>query len=389
MTLSPKLWSLVRRGRREAAAVNDRKRRKKRPSRADGVRRMRNLNIVGVVAVLVALLTAACGGAPGAGTGATDTPTTPPAQSAVTQPSASPSIAPGAAYLDDRSSAEQVIRSYYDAISRRQYLRAYAYWEPSSTLPSFDAFVKGFEGTTTAQVELGTVGGGAGAGQLYWSVPAAVFSTTTAGPQAFVGCYTVHLARPELQATPPFNAMAIQTGELKAVVTAAAARSALASACGSANATPLPWGAPGSGIDAARYIDDRSAGEDLIHSYYNAVNRKEYARAYSYWEAGPSQLSPFAVFSAGYANTESVALLTKPGTTGAGAGQTYYAVPTVVTVSGADGSIAIFAGCYTLHLASPNAQATPPFQPLGIQSARITQASVGSSANDLLNSACP
>jgi hypothetical protein len=173
------------------------------------------------------------------------------------------------------------------------------------------------------------------------------------------------------------------------VATPAAARSALPSACGSANANPLPWGAAGTGIDATRYVDDRSAGEELVRSYYNSVNRKEYARAYSYWEAGASGLAPFAAFASGYANTKSVTLATKPGTIGAGAGQTYYTVPAVVTASNIDGSTTVFAGCYTLHLGSPNAQATPPFQPLGIQSARITQAASGANASDLLNSACP
>jgi hypothetical protein len=352
---------------------------------------MKHQKLAGAVAVLVALLTAACAAAPNAGSGAGSSPTPSPTQSAVVQPSVSPSpsSAPDAAYLDDRSSAEQVIRSYYDAINRRQYLRAYAYWEPSTTLPTYDVFAKGFDGTTAAQVELGTVGGSPGAGQLYWSVPAAVFSTTTSGTQSFVGCYTVHLARPEIQSAPPFTPMAIQTGQLQSVATAAAARSALATACGSANATPLPWGAPGTGIDAARYIDDRSAGEELVRSYYNAVNRKEYSRAYSYWEAGAPQLSPFAAFSSGYANTRSVTLLTKAGTVGAGAGQTYYTVPSVVTASNADGSTTIFSGCYTLHLASPNAQATPPFQPLGIQSAKITLEASGTNTSDLLNAACP
>jgi hypothetical protein len=354
---------------------------------------MKTQKLAAVVAVAAALLTAACSAAPNPGSGVSSAPTASATQSAVTQPTASPSTspttAPAAVYLDDRSSAEQVIRSYYDAISQRQYLRAYAYWEPSTTLPSYDVFAKGFETITAAQVELGTVGGSPGAGQLYWSVPAAVFSTTTAGTQAFVGCYTVHLARPEIQTTTPFKPMAIQTGQLQSVATAAAARSALPTVCGNANATPLPWGAPGTGIDAARYIDDRSAGEQLIRSYYNAVNRSEYSRAYSYWEAGAPQLSPFTTFSAGYANTKSVALMTKPGTIGAGAGQTYYTVPTVVTASNADGTTTIFSGCYTMHLGSPYAQATPPFQPLGIQSARITQAASGANASDLLNTACP
>jgi len=335
------------------------------------------------------VLATACTLAPNAGSSSSPTPTTSPTQTAVAQPSASPSSAPDVAYLDDRSSAEQVIRSYYDAINRRQYLRAYSYWESSTTLPSYDVFAKGFAGTTAAQVELGTVGGSPGAGQLYWSVPAAVFSTTASGTQSFVGCYTVHLARPEIQTGPPFTPMAIQTGQLQSVATAEAARSARATACGSANATPLPWGAAGTGIDAARYIDDRSAGEQVIRSYYNAVNRKEYSRAYSYWEAGAPQVSPFAAFLSGYANTKSVALLTKPGTIGAGAGQTYYTVPTVVTASNADGTTTIFSGCYTLHLGSPDAQATPPFQPLGIQSAKIAPAASGANTNDLLSSACP
>jgi len=309
--------------------------------------------------------------------------------SASTQPTAAPTAAPEAAYLDDRSSADQLIRSYYDAINRRQTIRAYAYWEPSTTLPSYDTFAKGFADTTAAQVELGTVGGDAGAGQLYWSVPAAIFSTTSAGAQSFVGCYTVHLGRPEIQTEPPFKPTAIQTAQVSSVASAAAARSALAGACGTSNARPLPWGAGPTGVDAAQYVDNRSVGEQVIRSYYNAVNRKEYARAYGYWEAGAPGLAPFATFAAGYANTKSVALSTKPGTTDVGAGQLYYSVPAVVTASNTDGSTTIFSGCYKLHLGSPNAQATPPFQPLAIQSARIAQAAAGANPNDLLNSACP
>src|SRR5438445_4416252 len=350
-----------------------------------------------VVTVLIAFV-AACGATPATG-GASPTSGSSPSASAVAespspiasasaQPSASPSTAPTGAYLDDRSGPAALINSYYNAISQPQYLRAYSYWEASDSLPPFATFAQGFANTTDAQVELGTVGGSAGAAQLYWSVPAAVYSTTTAGAQNFVGCYTVHLARPELQVTPPFKPLSIQAGQLSAVATAAAARAALPTACGTANAIPLPGGASGGGIDAANYVDDRSAGEAVIRSYYNAVNRKEYSRAYGYWETGASQLPAFASFQSGYANTKSVALLTKPGTIGAGAGQTYYTVPAVITASNSDGTTTTFSGCYTLHLGSPNAQATPPFQPVAIQSARITQAASGSNTNDLLNAAC-
>src|SRR5437899_10957334 len=212
---------------------------------------------------------------------------------------------------------------------------------------------------------------------------------TTTGTQAFVGCSAWRLGRAESQAARPVKPIAVQAGQRQSGASPAAARSPRPTACGSANATPLPWGAPGTGIDAARYVDDRSAGEELIRSYYNAVNRKEYSRAYSYWEVGASQLTPFTAFASGCANTKSVTLATKPGPIGAGAGQTYYTVPAVVTASNSDGSATVFSGCYTLHLGSPDAQATPPFQPLAIQSAKITQAASGSNPSDLLNSACP
>ena len=353
-----------------------------------------------VVATALVAFVVACSATPGTGgasptsasspsaSAVAQTPSPTASASAIAQPSASPSTAPASAYLDDRSNAAALISSYYDAISKRQYLRAYSYWETSDSLPPYATFGQGFANTTDVQVELGTVGGSAGAGQLYWSVPAAVFSTTTAGAQSFVGCYTAHLARPELQAAPPFKPLSIQAGQLSAVATAAAARAALSTACGTANATPLPWGTSAGGIDAANYVDDRSAGEAVTRSYYNAVNRKEYTRAYGYWESGASQLPAFTPFQAGYANTKSVTLLTKPGTIGAGAGQTYYSVPAVITASNADGTTTISAGCYTLHLGSPNAQATPPFHPVAIQSARIAQAASGSNTSDLLNSAC-
>src|SRR5438309_3010066 len=126
-----------------------------------------------VVAILVAFLTVACGAAPQAGGSPSPTPTASPTQTPAAQPTVVPTPSPASAYLDDRGSSEAVIRSYYDAIGRHQYLRAFGYWEPSATLPSFDVFEKGFADTTSVQLELGTVGGIPDAGQLYWSIPAA------------------------------------------------------------------------------------------------------------------------------------------------------------------------------------------------------------------------
>jgi len=53
------------------------------------------------------------------------------------------------------------------------------------------------------------------------------------------------------------------------------------------------------------YVDDRSTAVSVIQSYYNAITRKEYVRAYSYYEDGQG-VDPFDKFHPGYANTASV-----------------------------------------------------------------------------------
>ena len=142
-------------------------------------------------------------------------------------------------------------------------------------------------------------------------------------------------------------------------------------------------------IDAGHYLDDRSTAEEVVRSFYNAINRREYARAYSYWEAGvsTSQLPPFDQFQRGYANTQSVELTLGQVTGGVGAGQLYYSVPVTLTAHTSGGQ-QTFAGCYTLHLARPELQAVPPFHPLAIQSAHIAAVPAGGNPSALMQQAC-
>src|SRR5215217_463954 len=58
------------------------------------------------------------------------------------------------------------------------------------------------------------------------------------------------------------------------------------------------------------YLDDRSGPVEVLGSLTNAINRREYARAYSYWEPDSAVLQPYAEFAAGYANTIEVELST-------------------------------------------------------------------------------
>ncbi|HUZ03669.1 MAG TPA: hypothetical protein VMU89_25270 [Thermomicrobiaceae bacterium] len=303
-------------------------------------------------------------------------------------PAAAPGDIAAARYLDDRGTAEAVVSSYYNAINRQENARAYGYWEsgvPTSQLPPFAQFEQGFTDTGRVDLTLGQISGGAAAGNRYYSVPVVLNAHMAGGGiQTFSGCYTLHLGDPANQTMPPFHPMAIQAATVKLVGAGATTAGLLAGACPADQGQPVPptpAATPGD-IAAARYLDDRGTAEAVVRSYYNAVNRQEYARAYGYWEpaAAASQLKPFDQFQQGYAQTTSVTLTI--GTVGSdvGAGQLYYMVPVAIAARNSDGSTQRFVGCYRLHLARPEIQAVPPFQPLAIQSASLRQVPVGASA---------
>jgi hypothetical protein len=301
-------------------------------------------------------------------------------------------------YLDDRSTAAAVIDSYYSAINAKQYARAYAYWEsntPADQLPPFDQFQQGYATTTSVQVTLGDIGGGAAAGNLYFSVPVLLQSTTTdKGAETFVGCYTLHLGNPANQTEPPFQPLAIQKANVKQVDANQDAQSMLKSACADQGSEQPPLLGTSSenpnDISAQRYLDDRTNGIEELRSYYNAINRKEYARAYGYWEPNTpaDQLPAFGDFRNGYADTASVALTVGSPIDDAGAGQLYTSIPATIVATMTDGSTQTFVGCYTTHLAQPAIQAEPPFQPRALQRANVQKVDNNADTNALMASVC-
>jgi hypothetical protein len=143
-------------------------------------------------------------------------------------------------------------------------------------------------------------------------------------------------------------------------------------------------------VDGQEYIDDRSSGTQLIRSYFNAVDRREYARAYSYWEPGAaaSQLPPFEEFAAGYADTAHADIVLGDVQTDVGAGQLYYLVPVGITAVATDGTVSSYVGCYQAHLARPQLQAVPPFHPMGIQRATVRALGADEDMTAALDDAC-
>jgi hypothetical protein len=191
---------------------------------------------------------------------------------------------------------------------------------------------------------------------------------------------------------PPFRPLAITTATTKQVANNADTRSMMAQACPDASppppgtATPTPDPAD---ITAAHYLDNRSGPEEVLRSLFNAVNRREYVRAYSYWEPNAPKLAPFDTFEKGYENTQSVMVTFGTITNGFGAGQIYYSVPLTLVAQTADGKTQTFVGCYTLHLAQPSIQGKPPFQPLAIASAKTSIVANNADTSSLMAKICP
>jgi hypothetical protein len=257
---------------------------------------------------------------------------------------------------------------------------------------TFAAFQAGYANTQSIIVTTGAVGGDAGAGQRYFIVPVTLQAGTTGGAQTFVGCYVLHLSLPELQAVPPFHGLGIHSANIVQVTNGANADTLRAQACSAAGLngtspvtiTPTP-GAPESG--AQFYVDSRSGALEVLQSLFNAINRKEYARAYGYWEAGAQGLPAFNSFQQGYANTQAVQWTYGLVSSDAGAGQFYYSVPVTIRAQ-TTGGLQTFVGCYVLHLANPGIQANPPYLPLAIRSANVTQVLNSADTNTLMAQAC-
>jgi len=92
---------------------------------------------------------------------------------------------------------------------------------------------------------------------------------------------------------------------------------------------------------------DRSDPIEMLTSYYEAINARDYRRAYDFWE---SPETSYERFVAGFADTDRVRLLVEPPARREGAAGSVYAEFTAVVVATTRaGSERVFAGCYTLR----------------------------------------
>lgn len=91
--------------------------------------------------------------------------------------------------------------------------------------------------------------------------------------------------------------------------------------------------------------DVQTSPVDLLASYYNAINRQDYQRAYGYWETPPNAYNDFV---RGFSETVYVQVIVQPPTRMEGAaGSSYVQIPTVLIATLDDGTQQTFAGCFT------------------------------------------
>ena len=93
--------------------------------------------------------------------------------------------------------------------------------------------------------------------------------------------------------------------------------------------------------------DDRSDPIRTLAAYFDALNARDYRRAFRFWEVPPSSYDQFA---RGFADTDRVRLLVEPqARTEGAAGSNYAAIATIIFSTTRGGNERVFAGCYVVR----------------------------------------
>lgn len=292
--------------------------------------------------------------------------------------------------MEDRTDPVGLVKSFYNAINRKEYQRAYGYWGNAAgkgvenTPASYPQFVQGYADTASVAVTTGQTRSDAGAGQQYTSIPTVLMAKHPDGTsQTFYGCYVTHKTNPGIDPSDNGKYWTLQTGKIQTAPASSKTEDLLAQACQDATSPQAP-----------AFYEERTEAVNLLKSYYNAINRKEYQRAYKYWESAGSGVNNtppvYADFVKGYADTVSVNLTTgTPSSEGAAAGSTYITIPAVLVASQTNGTTQTFYGCYTTRKTNvgvdPNPDASKYWR---LYTGEIQLAPAGSNTSTLLSQGC-
>jgi hypothetical protein len=294
-------------------------------------------------------------GAPFAGTQVPPAPTLPPPTAALPPateepptptlppPTPTPELMPqtvaptmaGAEPYDDRSDPVRLLASLFNAVNRREFQRAWGYWENPPNA-SFLDFIQGYADTVQVLLAASPPTGYEGAaGSQYATVPALLWATHVDGSnRAFYGCYVAQRPNPEMGGAAASAGWLLYSATVSEAPDNVADAALLFQAC----AAQVPGG------PMAAY-EDRSDPVRLLASYFNAVNVREFQRAWGYWDQAPNP--SYEDFIQGYADTVYALLAVYPSVRiSAAAGTMYAEIPTLLVARHVDGSEHAFYGCY-------------------------------------------
>ncbi len=236
--------------------------------------------------------------------------------------------------------AVQTVLNYYGDINQREYKKAYDTWAGNGAASgqTFKQFKQGYANTVQVSV---LIGPSSAQNTAPVKVPVRLISVVnrsngaSQGVQQYRGSYTVR-----------------HTAQGWRLSNASIARS---------NGKLPPT--------------ELSAPRRLVQSYYLEINRRHFARAYTFWEdLGKASKQTFARFEQGFATTEHDAVkVGKPRVQGA-AGSFYANVPVVIVATNNNQTKQTFCGSYILRKSD-----VPPFGKFGwrIYSAKISQNCAG------------
>ncbi len=283
-------------------------------------------------------------------------------------------------YLDDRGSEYMFMISYFNAIRQNLLPMAYSYWNDNVDVAgSYDTFVQTYSEIKPDELTITKFGTSGAAGSVYATMAVTLKRTKAGISSEWAGCYTLRTPNPSLFDSADYHNRHFVIGKLIEITSGNTQAEVLKTACKGLEFGMLESALPGPDglgvIDPKHYVDSRSTPEGVISSFWNALNREEYARAYSYFEAPAIFPGPYVTFRTGYLDTRNVSgVITSPEKLAA-TGNWYWKVPVIMRSETKNGIQQAYIGCYIVHQSDPQLFISPPYNPMGIQKARFEELS--------------
>lgn len=236
---------------------------------------------------------------------------------------------------DHPTTPQRLIGSYVNALNRGDYDRANSYWESSAAPSALAKHIK--KGRSVVAIVRPPIVIEGAAGSLYAYVPTLWLEKENGTRTAWYACFTTH--RVNLPGTKWY------------IQSAGITRAPNAGGWPFLNACPDAINV----VDQLTKYDDATTPERLIASFFDAINRQDYARAYDYLENPPFS---FDQFWRRYHNIKRIdPLIRVPVWVKVTSKGRYAKVHFLELVTYKSGNRRVYESCYTLH--RPNQPGSP------------------------------